>query len=132
MSTVTPNRITNRSDANPITITAMAHCGRKRSSSSAVTVGRICFGMTVKSVDTGSTLNLPSRNTSFTRGTAVCKFSFTCLLCRSSPSSPSSSKSVLGSGVVVVGTGAGVNASWNSFLISSVLTSRVKSVNSTK
>lgn len=47
LTTVTPNMMTNRSDANPITIPAIAHWGRRTSSSGYIAVATVCFGSTV-------------------------------------------------------------------------------------
>lgn len=47
LTTVTPNIITKRREAKPITITAIAHCGSKTSSSAYPTVGYACFGNTI-------------------------------------------------------------------------------------
>jgi hypothetical protein len=43
LTTVTPKMMTNNRDANPITIPAIAHCGKNTSSSAYPTVGTTCF-----------------------------------------------------------------------------------------
>jgi hypothetical protein len=47
LTTVTPKMMTNNRDANPITIPAIAHCGKNTSSSAYPTVGTTCFANTV-------------------------------------------------------------------------------------
>jgi hypothetical protein len=44
--------MTNNRDANPITIPAIAHCGRNTSSSAYPTVGTTCFDNTATERDT--------------------------------------------------------------------------------
>jgi hypothetical protein len=46
LTTVTPKMMTNNRDANPITIPAIAHCGKNTSSSAYPTVGTTCFAST--------------------------------------------------------------------------------------
>jgi hypothetical protein len=51
LTTVTPKMMINNRDANPITIPAIAHCGKNTSSSAYPTVGTTCFANTATETD---------------------------------------------------------------------------------